>query len=182
MIPRLRAAETVLVVVDVQERLLPFIHSSQSVIENIGLLLRAAAGLDLPVAMTTQYAKGLGRTHAEVTKLAPSALSFDKTTFSGFGLPAFKEGLAATGRHAVLLCGIEAHICVLQTGLDALAAGYQVHVVADATSSRAAPNADLGRRRLERAGAVLSSTEMAIYELLHSSDSSAFKTLLPYLK
>jgi len=80
------------------------------------------------------------------------------------------------------LCGVEAHICVLQTGLDALAAGYRVHLVADATGSRAARNADLGARRLERAGAVLSTAEMAIYELLGASGTPAFKSLLPYFK
>lgn len=182
MISRLRPADTLVAVVDVQERLVPLIHDSESVIANIRLLSRAARALDLPVVLTTQYAKGLGRTQAEVAELAPTATPFDKTTFSAMGSPAFQQTLNASGRRTLLLCGIEAHICVLQTGLDALAAGYQVHLVVDATSSRSPRNADLGRRRLEVSGAVLSSTEMAIYELLGSSDAAAFKALLPYLK
>ncbi len=182
MIPRLRSTNTALVLIDLQERLLPAIHEQDRVISNTRLLLRAAKVLDLPVVMTTQYLKGLGPTHADVAELAPAVTPFDKLTFSCFGSPGFMQAVAATERDTLLLCGVEAHICVLQTGLDALAAGYQVHVLVDATSSRTAQNADIGRRRLELAGAVLSSTEMAIYELLGASGTPAFKALLPHFK
>jgi len=182
MISRLTPKNTALLVVDMQERLLPAILEHERVISNVRLLLRAAQALDLPVVMTTQYLKGLGPTHRYVAELAPSATPFDKLTFSCFGMPEFKSAVAATQRNTLLLCGVEAHICVLQTGLDALAAGYQVHVAADATSSRMAVNAALGHRRLELAGAVMSSTEMAIYELLAASGTPAFKALLPHFK
>ncbi len=179
---RLKSADTALVVVDMQERLLPVIHDNLRVVSNTRLLLRAARVLELPVLLTTQYLKGLGPTHAEVAELAAPAAPFDKLSFSCFGSTDFKRALAATGRTTLLLCGVEAHICVLQTGLDALEAGYQVHLVVDATGSRVAQNADLGHRRLERAGALLSSTEMAIYELLGASGTPAFKSLLPHFK
>ena len=182
MIPRLTAADSILVVVDMQERLLPAIHEPERVISNTRQMLRAAKALVLPVVMTTQYVKGLGPTQAEVAELGPELAPFDKLTFSCFGSSAFRQALAATSRHSLLLCGVEAHICVLQTGLDALAAGYQVHVVVDATSSRSARNADLGCRRLGLSGAILSSTEMAIYELLGASGTPAFRALLPYFK
>ncbi len=182
MIPRLSSANTALVVVDMQERLLPAIHEHERVVANVRLLLRAATALELPVVMTTQYLKGLGPTHALIAELAPGRVPLDKLTFSCFGSPDFKQEVAATGATSLLLCGVETHICVLQTGLDALAAGYQVHVVTDATGSRTASNATLGHRRLESAGAVLSCAEMAIYELLGASGTPAFKALLPHFK
>ena len=180
--PRLAAANTTLVVIDMQERLLPAIRDPEPLVANTRLLLRAASALELPVMVTTQYRKGLGPTTAAVAELLTSGEPFDKLTFSAFGSADFARAVAATGRETLLLCGVEAHICVLQTGLDALAAGYRVHLVADATGSRAARNADLGARRLERAGAVLSTAEMAIYELLGASGTPAFKSLLPYFK
>ena len=182
MISRLRPKDTALVVVDMQERLLPIIHEGDRVTAAVRLLLHAARTLDLPVVMTTQYRKGLGPTHADVAALAPQGAAIDKLTFSCFGSPEFKAAVAATERHTLLLCGVEAHICVLQTGLDAMASGYQVHVITDATGSRSAANASLGHRRLENAGAVLSCAEMAIYELLGASGTPAFKALLPHFK
>lgn len=182
MIPRLTVPDTALVVVDMQERLLPAIHEHERVISNVRLLLRAASALSLPVVMTTQYQRGLGPTHALISELAPARVPFDKLTFSCFGSADFKQEVAGTRAKTLLLCGVEAHICVLQTGLDALTAGYQVHVVTDATGSRSAANAALGHRRLEGAGAVLSCAEMAIYELLGASGTPAFKALLPHFK
>lgn len=182
MIPRLSTTDTALVVVDMQERLLPAIHEHERVIANVRLLLRAATSLELPVVMTTQYLRGLGPTHALISELAPGRAPLDKLTFSCFGSTDFKQQVAATRANSLLLCGVEAHICVLQTGLDALLAGYQVHVVTDATGSRIAANATLGHRRLEIAGAILSSAEMAIYELLRASGTPAFKALLPHFK
>lgn len=179
---RLRADEAVLLVVDLQERLLPQIHELPRLLAATRLMLRAAAVLELPVLTTTQYVKGLGPIPSDLTDLAPGAPSFDKLTFSCFGSPDFRRALSATKRKSVLLCGIETHICVLQTGLDALAEGYEVHLVTDATSARSVLNAGLGERRLERAGAVMSSSEMVIHELLVQAGSPAFKTLLPYLK
>jgi nicotinamidase-related amidase len=180
--PRVSASTTALVVVDMQERLLSAIHENERVISNVRLLLRAAKALALPVVMTTQYIKGLGPTQDEILELVPEARPIDKLTFSCFGSPEFKQALAATGRKSLLLCGVEAHICVLQTGLDALAAGYEVHLVSDATGSRVKANAEIGHRRLEGAGAIPSSTEMAIYELLGASGTPAFKALLPHFK
>ncbi len=181
-LPHLDPEDTAVIVVDMQERLLPAIHESDRVIANTRLVLRAAKALNLPVILTTQYVKGLGPTHADVLELAPATAPFDKLTFSCFGSPEFKQALAATRRNKVVLCGVEAHICVLQTGLDALEAGYEVHVATDATGSRAAHHAALGHRRLENAGAVLSCAEMAVYELLGASGTPAFKAMLPHFK
>ena len=178
---RLSPDDTTVVVVDLQERLMPSISGGNQIVAATRLVLQAAATLGVPVLTTTQYAKGLGPIVPAVFELVRST-PLDKTSFSCFGSPEFAAALAALGRKTVLLCGVEAHICVLQTGLDAIANGFAVHVITDATGSRSDRDAELGWRRLERTGAVLSSAEMAIYELLRVSGTPAFGSLLPHLK
>jgi nicotinamidase-related amidase len=173
---------TALAVIDIQDKLVPAIHEKQRLVRNTILLLRLARVLRLPVLVTTQYRKGLGGTLPEILAEAPGAEELDKTAFSCFGSEAFRARLAALGRRQLLVCGMEAHICVLQTVMAALGDGYEVHVAADAVGSRSESNHGLGLRRMERAGAIVSSTEMAIYELLGRSDSTAFKQMLPFLK
>jgi nicotinamidase-related amidase len=179
----LRRDGAVLVVVDLQEKLLSAIAEKERVLRNGILLLRAARELELPVVLTTQYAKGLGPTVGDVLAEAPGLAPIDKVAFGCFGSEEFLARLAGfPGRDQLLVAGIESHICVAQTVLGALGEGYQVHVAADAVGSRAPADREVGLRRMERAGAVLSGTEMAIYELLARSDGEAFKRLLPYLK
>jgi nicotinamidase-related amidase len=174
---------TALVVVDLQEKLLPAISDRERVLRNGVLLLRLAETIGLPVLLTTQYAKGLGRTVEAVTEAAPGAQPIDKTSFGCFGSPEFLERLGTlSGRDQLLVAGIESHICVAQTVLGALGRGFGVHVAADAVGSRTEENRAVGLRRMERAGALISSTEMAIYELLGRSDGAAFKKMLPLLK
>ncbi len=179
---KLKASDTALVIVDMQERLLPVIHDHEDIIANTRLLIHAARVLNLPVIATTQYSRGLGPTHPRILDLIETSPAIDKLTFSCFGAADFTPALAALGRRTLLLCGVEAHICVLQTGIDALTSGYSVHLITDATGSRTPRNADLGRRRLGQAGATLSSAEMAIYEALGASGTPEFKSLLPYFK
>jgi nicotinamidase-related amidase len=134
--------------------------------------------------MSTQYSKGLGGTVAEIASLLPETEGIDKNLFSCFGSDAFCALLKRLpgNRNTLLLCGMESHICVMQTALAALRAGYIVHAASDAVSSRTEWNWKIGLERMRAAGAVISSTEMMIYELLRSSDSAAFKEMLPYLK
>jgi nicotinamidase-related amidase len=134
--------------------------------------------------MTTQYAKGLGATVPEIASLLPETHAIDKQMFSCFGSDVFCSLLKRLpgNRNTVLLCGMESHICVTQTALAALREGYIVHVASDAVSSRTEWNWKIGLERMRAAGAVISSTEMIIYELLRSSGAPAFKELLPYLK
>jgi nicotinamidase-related amidase len=172
----------VLVVVDLQERLMPAIADGTQVLERARALLRLARVLTLPVLLTAQYRRGLGDLLPEVYAEAPGVEVIDKTSFGCFGEAAFCARLGVLARRQLLVCGVEAHICVMQTVLGALNAGHDVHVVCDAVGARGAANARLGLRRMERAGAVLSSVEMASYELLGRSDTPAFKQLLPYLK
>jgi nicotinamidase-related amidase len=180
---RLDKDRTVIVVVDLQERLLPAIRDRERVLGNARLLLRLAQAASLPVVLTTQYKKGLGELLPEVTALAPSATPIDKVSFGCFGDASFQARLVdLKGRDQLVVSGVESHICVAQTVLGALDNGYRVHVASDAVGSRTEENRQVGLLRMQAAGAVVTSTEMAIYELLSRSDSDAFKKMLPYLK
>jgi|ERR1700722_2940233 len=173
-----------LVVIDIQGKLLPPIFQKEQLVRNSQLLIRAAGILKVPVLMTTQYAKGLGQTVPEIATVLPEGEAIDKQLFSCFGSDAFCSLLKRLPgqRNTLLLCGMESHICVAQTALAGLREGYLVHVASDAVSSRTDWNWKIGLNRMGAAGAVISSTEMMIYELMRSSGSPAFKELLPYLK
>ena len=180
----LEAEQCALVVVDIQEKLLPPIFQKEQLLRNAKLLIRAAGVLKIPAIMSTQYAKGLGDTVAEIASLLPETEAIDKDQFSCFGSDAFCALLKRLPgkRNTLLLCGMESHICVMQTALAALREGYLVHVASDAVSSRTEWNWKAGLERMRAAGAVISSTEMMVYELMRSSSSPAFKQMLPHLK
>jgi len=173
-----------LVVIDIQQKLLPPIFQSEQLVRNSQLLIRAAGILKIPAILSTQYAKGLGETVPEVASLLPEVEPVDKNLFSCFGSDVFCTLLKRLpgNRNTLLLCGMESHICVMQTALAALREGYLVHVASDAVGSRTEWNWKIGLDRMRAAGAVISSTEMMIYELMRSSASPAFKELLPHLK
>jgi nicotinamidase-related amidase len=178
------AEDCALIVIDIQEKLLTPIFERERLVKNSQLLIRLAGLLKIPVIMTTQYAKGLGRVVPEITSLLPQAEAIDKQMFSCFGSDVFCSLLKRPpgNRTTVLLCGMESHICVTQTALSALREGYVVHVASDAVSSRTEWNWKIGLDRMRAAGAVISSTEMMMYELLRSSGAPAFKELLPHLR
>ncbi len=180
----LEPEQCALIVVDIQEKLLPPIWEKDRLIRNAQLLIRLAGILKIPALVTTQYNKGLGNTVPEVASLLANTPTVDKMMFSCFGSDVFCSLLKRLPgqRTTVLLCGMETHICVMQTALGALREGYLVHVASDAVSSRTELNWRIGLERMRAAGAILSSTEMMIYELLRSSGAPAFKELLPYLK
>lgn len=175
--------ECALIVVDIQERLLPPIFEKDRLLKNAQLLIRLAGILEIPIIATTQYAKGLGETVGDVKLLLPST-AIDKQSFSCFGSDAFCSAMKRLPgqRNTALLCGMESHICVAQTALAALREGYLVHVASDAVSSRTEWNWKIGLERMRAAGAVISSTEMMIYELLRGSGTEAFKEMLRYLR
>jgi nicotinamidase-related amidase len=180
----LEAEQCALIVVDIQEKLLPPIFQKEQLVRNSQLLIRLAGILKIPTLLTTQYAKGLGSTVQDIASLLPETQAIDKQMFSCFGSDVFCSLLKRLpgNRTTVLLCGMESHICVTQTALGALRDGYLVHVASDAVSSRTEWNWKIGLERMRAAGAVLSSTEMVIYELLRSSGAPAFKEMLAFLK
>jgi len=173
-----------LIVIDIQEKLLPPIFRKEQLVRNAQLLIRLAGILKIPTLMSTQYSKGLGNTVPEIASLLPDVQPLEKVVFSCFGSDVFCSALKRVpgNRNTVLLCGMETHICVAQTALAALREGYLVHVAADAVSSRTELNWQIGLDRMRAAGAVISSTEMIIYEALGSSATAEFKDMLKHLK
>jgi Isochorismatase family len=180
----LEADVCILTIVDIQKKLLPPIFEKERLVKNSQLLIRLAGVLNVPTLMSTQYAEGLGETIPEISSLLPETRPVNKRMFSCFGSEAFCSALKRLPgkRNTILLCGMESHICVMQTALEALREGYLVHVASDAVSSRTEWNWKIGLERMRQAGAVVSSTEMIIYELLRSSGTQPFKEMLKYLK
>jgi nicotinamidase-related amidase len=180
----LQARHCALSVVDIQEKLLPPIFEKERMVRNSQLLIRLAKILDMPVLLSTQYSKGLGPTIPEIASLLPEVTPLEKIEFGCLNNDAYCARLKALpgDRNTLLVCGMESHICVMQTVMGALNSGYIVHVASDAVSSRTEWNWKIGLERMRQAGAVISSTEMMIYELLRTSSGPAFKEMLQHLK
>ncbi len=180
---RLRRERTVLLAIDLQEKLMPAILDGERVVSRTVFLLEAARILDMPVLLTTQYRKGLGDIVPAVRDAAPGVDPFDKVTFGCFGCePLVEWFVQRPARDQLLVAGVESHVCVFQTVAAALERGLTVHVASDAISARRAADGRAGLDRMERSGAVLTSAEMAIYELVERSDDEAFRKLLPLVK
>jgi nicotinamidase-related amidase len=180
----LECASTGLVLVDLQAKLLPAMFDPAATLRNARILLRLAEVLHLPVILTAQYVKGLGPIVPEIIEAAPGVVPFEKNSFGCFGEAKFFDLLKnrAPKARTLVIAGVESHICVMQTVLGALQAGYLVHVASDAVCSRTRQNWQAGLDRMQRAGAVMSSTEMVVYELLGRSGTEEFKAMLPVLK
>jgi nicotinamidase-related amidase len=185
----LRQEDSALVVIDVQERLLPHIHESDTLVGQIVRLIRGFRICRSPILVTEQYRAGLGPTDPRVAAaltaeetvgqevLPPLPLvPMEKMTFSCLPHPPFLERLTSIGRRQVVLCGIESHVCVLQTALHLLEAGYEVHLSADAVSSRNPRNVEIALRRMEQEGAKLTSVETAVFEMLHICGTPEFRS------
>jgi nicotinamidase-related amidase len=169
---RLDPATSLVGVVDIQERLLAVMPAADQVAARSLRLVTAAGLVNVPALLTEQYPKGLGRTPAALAEKLPPAL--EKMSFSGCG--AFQQAIPAT-TEAVILCGLETHVCITQTALDLLAAGYGVFIAVDAVSSRHSLDHDVALRRLEAAGAFLTTTEAVLFEWCRSADHAAFQAI-----
>jgi nicotinamidase-related amidase len=179
----LRADDTVLVVVDMQEPFLRFAWERERVVRNVRTLLGAAGVLGVPVVATLQYAARMGGLIPEVAERIPAGVdALDKLTFSCAADHGCAAAILRAGCGQVLLCGVETHICVCQTAHDLLARGLQVQVAGDAVSSRAEANWRNGLARIERAGGIITSTESAIYEMLYRAGTAEFSAILPLVK
>ena len=179
---RIRRAQSGLLVVDFQERLLPAIDRGQAVVEEAVRLIRAAHALKVPVFMTEQYPRGLGRTVPEITEASGAVEPREKLAFSACGADGLLGDLSERTIGDVVLCGIETHVCVCQTALDLLDAGMRVFVAADAVSSRTAANREIGLDRMRSAGAIVVSTEMVIFEWLGCAGTDEFKQVLKLVR
>jgi nicotinamidase-related amidase len=172
---RMAPDETALLVIDVQEKLMPKIPGAQALTRNIAFLIDAARLVGVEVLATEQYPKGLGPTVPELAQRLSERP--DKLTFSSCGVPDLVEGLRRRGRNRVLLAGIEAHVCVLNTALDLLAEEFWVYVAADSVGSRFAVDQEFALRRLEGAGVILTTAETAVFEWTGGADHPNFKAL-----
>jgi nicotinamidase-related amidase len=181
-IPRLRRDGTALLVIDVQERLLPTIHLGTEVAFNCGILLDVAHALGLPALVTEQYVRGLGHSVTSVReRVRPGVPVIEKTRFSAV-VPDVSRFLDERRISTVLLCGIEAHVCILQTALDLLASGRLVFLATDAISSGQRDQIPHAFARMEAAGAVRTGTLGATYELVGDAADPAFKVCLGFAK
>jgi nicotinamidase-related amidase len=164
---------TVLVVVDAQEAFRPAVLDFDRVVHNAAVLVQGAKALDVPVVVTEQYPKGLGHTVREVAEHLNGVEPIEKVCFSAARADGFDPG----GREQALVCGIESHVCVSQTVHDLIDRGLEVHVARDAVTSRTEENREVGIHKMERAGAVITSVEAALFELLGAAGSDEFKTV-----
>ena len=171
-VPKLDRERAALVVVDVQEAFRKALPDFDRVAGAAATLIDGADAMGLPIVVTEQYPKGLGHTVPEVAEHLPDSVRpIEKVRFSATEA----DGFDLAGRDQALVCGIETHVCVNQTVLDLIDAGVEVHVVGDAVGSRTERNRELGLHKAERAGAVLTSVETALFELLGGSDAAEFK-------
>jgi nicotinamidase-related amidase len=174
---------TALAIIDMQEAFRPKISDFAETAARIALVAHAAQLLDVPILVTEQYPRGLGHTVGEIKAVLPDRLEvIEKTTFSSCGAQAFGAGLEETGARHVLVCGIEAHVCVNQTTHDLLARGYRVHLLTDCITARAEHNKEVGFAKMRQSGALPSSTEMALFELLRDAQHEQFKAIQKLIK
>jgi nicotinamidase-related amidase len=180
--PRLELERTALLVVDVQEKLVPVIHAADALVPQIGRLIDGANVLGLPVLVTEQYRKGLGVTvPALAQRLQGAACCHEKLKFSAFIEPVRNE-LAQRQVRSVLVCGIEAHVCVLQTCLDLLDGGYITAVATDGVGSRRPADRDAALQRMIQTGVIPTTVESALFELIREAGGDRFKAVLPLVK
>ena len=173
---------SLLLVVDIQEKLAPAINQGEAVIRNNQRLLEGARLLELPRFISEQYVKGLGPSIAAIKNVAVDAIFFEKIHFSCTCQPGVLETLKAKGRQQIILTGMETHVCVLQTALGLRGAGFDVFLVADASASRTAESRSIAIERMRDAGVHIVTTEMVLFEWLEQASSNDFRALLPLIK
>jgi nicotinamidase-related amidase len=174
--------DSCLIVIDMQERLVPAMQAPARTIKNTRLLIRVATRLDVPVMLTEQYPQGLGRTVKEIASAGEDLPVYEKMHFSCMDEATFAEAFAVNNRRQAVIAGMEAHICVMQTAAQLMGQGYQVFVVTDATSSRTLESEKACLDRLQAVGAGIVTTEMVVFEWLAKAGTTAFKELLPLIK
>ncbi len=179
---RLEKHRLALVVIDIQERFRDLIFAMPKVLKGSSRLIRAFRELELPVLVTEHYSRGLGVTMHEIRGLLGGVKPLEKITFSCDGDAGFRAALGALNRDQVVLCGIEAHVCVYQTARDLMDRGKQVAVAADAVSSRHADAREVGLAHMRRIGVQVMNVEMILFEMLREAKTPDFKALAPILK
>ncbi|PYS48635.1 MAG: hydrolase [Acidobacteria bacterium] len=179
----LDGAHTTLAIIDMQEGFRSVISDFAETAARIALVAHAAQLLNVPVIVTEQYPKGLGHTASEIKTVLPDRFNFiEKTAFSSCGAQAFEAELERNRAEHVLICGIEAHICVNQTTHDLLERGYRVHLLTDCITARSEQNKQIAFAKMQQSGAVPSSIEMALFELMRDAKHEQFKAIQKLIK
>ena len=173
--------EAVLLVIDIQVKLIPTMTHAEQVIKNTNTMISVAKNLGVPIMVTEQYPKGLGKTVSELSNHLEDALTYEKMTFSGY-TSEVTAALKGLGRKKIIITGMETHVCVFQTVRDLLAHGYQVFVVGDAVCSRAKGNYLNGLSLMSSMGAVVTNTETVLFDLMKESGTPVFKELSKMIK
>lgn len=177
----LNKEEAVLVIIDIQEKLVPVMSQAEKVIKNTNVLISMAKSMEMPIIVTEQYSKGLGNTVPQIDENLEDAMKFEKNTFSGC-IGEVMDCLKKTGRKKVIITGMETHVCVFQSVRDLLKQGYYVFVAADAVSSRTEENYSNGLSMMQNMGAVISNTETILFDMLKESGTPQFKALSKLIK
>ena len=171
-----------LVIVDIQERLAAVMKERQKVVDNVLHLIEISRLQNIPIILNEQYPKGIGHTVSEIKDALKPYEPFEKLTFSCCGQPDFLKKLSAAGKKKIILCGMETHVCVLQTCIGLLKEGYDVHVASDAICSRTEDNFRMGIEFMRDAGAVITSTETVLFQLLEKAGTEEFKAIVKRIK
>jgi nicotinamidase-related amidase len=173
---------SLMVIVDVQGKLAQLMFEKEKLFANLVRMVKGAQIIGVPILWNEQNPAGLGATIPELAELLANLQPQSKMTFSCCGNPTFAEELRRSGRRQLLLVGIEAHVCLYQTATDLLQQGFEVHIVSDAVSSRTLENKRIGVERMKALGAIITSTEMALFELLRTADHSRFREISRLVK
>ena len=173
---------TVLTIIDVQGKLAQIMHDKNSLFANLQRIIRGAQTLNIPILWAEQIPEKLGSTVPEISNLFADQQPIAKVSFSCCGEERFMKNLKTLNKKQILIAGIEAHVCVYQTVMDLLASGYEIHVLADAVSSRTLANKEVGLNMMKEAGAKIQSVEMILFELLKRAEGEHFKEIIKIVK
>ena len=179
---RITKEKTIGLVIDIQERLFPVMWEKETLLKNCQILIQGMDVLKLPLLVTQQYTKGLGDTIPEISSVISEFTYIEKRDFSCCDEPAFTEKLKKLGTKNIVICGIESHVCVLQTAVDLKEAGYNPVVVMDCTSSRSRENLEYARERFRYEGIMMTTCESILFELTRSSAAAEFKAISKLVK
>lgn len=179
---RIKAEDTMALIVDCQESLMKVMYQAEELERSVQILIRGLKALGIPMILTQQYTKGLGNSVPSVYEAAETKEYMDKISFSCYQDSEIAAAVDGSGRKNILICGIETHICVLQTCIDLKTAGYQPVLVADCVSSRRKSDRDIGLKRAVQEGVLLTSYEAILFELLEKAGGDTFKTISKLIK
>lgn len=177
----LNREETTIMIIDIQERLVPAMNRKDEVVSNAKIIIQCAKEMDIPVVYTEQYPRGLGHTIEELSQLIEEGQRFEKVSFSAF-TDEVQEALKKANRKKIIIIGMETHVCVYQTVRDLLLNGYEVFVVNDGVASRTEENYLNGLDIMQKMGAVITNTEMLVFDLLKRAGTDEFKTMSKLIK